>query len=204
MSKAYDRIEWDFLEAMLRKLGFVENWILLVMKCVKSARYCVTRSNNEVGPIIPTRGIRQGDPLSPYLFILWAEGFTALPRKYEQKGWLHGTNTLDAMKDRINTILGMTTATEGSLYLGLPSSMGRNKSAALAFLKNKVKNRLLGYGTKFLSRAGKEILIKTVAQALSSYAMSVFLIPQEVTRDIEGLMSKFWWQSSNNSPKGIH
>ncbi|XP_060972143.1 uncharacterized protein LOC133038110 [Cannabis sativa] len=34
--------------------------------------------------------------------------------------------------------------------------------------------------------------------------MSVFLIPQEVTRDIEGLMSKFWWQSSNNSPKGIY
>ncbi|XP_060972000.1 uncharacterized protein LOC115703869 [Cannabis sativa] len=244
MSKAYDRIEWDFLEAMLRKLGYVERWVQLVMMCVKSAKYCVMHNNNEVGPIIPTRG------------------FTALLRKYEQRGWLHGckvangaprvshmlfaddsylyckatemearriqevlskfelasgqkvnfskssifysANTLDTMKVRVNALLGMTTAIEGSLYLGLPSSMGRNKSAALGFLKNKVKNRLSGYGTKFLSRAGKEILIKTVAQALPSYAMSVFLIPQEVTRDIEGLMSKFWWQSSNNSPKGIH
>ncbi|KAM6584214.1 hypothetical protein CsatB_011216 [Cannabis sativa] len=262
MSKAYDRIEWNFLEAMLRKLGFIENWVRLIMKCVKSANYCVTHGNNEVGPIIPTRGLRQGDPLSPYLFILCAEGFTALLKKYEQNGWLHGckvangaprvshmlfaddsylyckatesearriievlskfelasgqkvnlakssifysTNTLNSIKDRINSILGMVTATEGSLYLGLPSSMGRNKSAALGFLKNKVKSRLLSYGTKFLSRAGKEILIKTVAQALPSYAMSVFLIPQEVTRDMESLMSKFWWQSSNNSSSGIH
>ncbi|KAM6569587.1 hypothetical protein CsatB_017572 [Cannabis sativa] len=230
------------------------------MKCAKSARYCVTHGNNEVGPIIPTRGIRQGDPLSLYLFILCAECFTTLLRKYEQKGWLHGckeangalrvshmlfaddsylyckatedealriqevllkfelasgqkvnfskssiffrSNTLSSMKDRINSILGMVTGAEGSLYLGLPSSMGRNKSVALGFLKNKVKNRLLGYGTKFLSRVGKEILIKTAAQALPSYAMSVFLIPQEVTRDIEGLMSNFWWQSSSNSPKG--
>uniref|UniRef100_A0A803PA04 Reverse transcriptase domain-containing protein n=1 Tax=Cannabis sativa TaxID=3483 RepID=A0A803PA04_CANSA len=214
-------------KAMLRNLGFVEKWIQLIMKCVKSAKYCVTHANNEVGPIIPTRGIRQGDPLSPYLFILCAEGFSALLRKYERRGWLHGckvangaprvshmlfadnsylyckateneaqrieevllkfelatgqkvnfskssiffsVNTLSSMKDRINSILGMVTAAEDSLYLGLPSSMGRNKSATLGFLKNKVKNRLLGYGTKFLSRAGKKILIKTVAQALPSY-----------------------------------
>ncbi|XP_060965178.1 uncharacterized protein LOC133034161 [Cannabis sativa] len=222
MSKAYNLIEWDFLEAMLRKLGFVENWIKLIMKCVKSAKYCVTHGNNEVGPILPTRVANGAPRVSHMLFAddsyLYCKATKAEARQiqevlskfefasgqkvnFSKSSIFFSANTLSSMKDRINSILGMTTADENSLYLGLPSSMGRNKSVALGFLKNKVKNRL-GYGTKFLSRAGKEILIKTVAQALPSYAMSVFLIPQEVIKDMEGLMSKFWWQSSSNSPKG--
>ncbi|KAM6569414.1 hypothetical protein CsatB_017399 [Cannabis sativa] len=57
---------------------------------------------------------------------------------------------------------------------------------------------------KFLSRAGKEILIKTVAQSLPSYAMSVFLLPLDITRDMEKAMNKFWWQGANNNKNGIH
>lgn len=55
-----------------------------------------------------------------------------------------------------------------------------------------------------MSKGGKEILLKTVAQALSNYAMSVFLLPHELCKDLEKLMSKFWWKSSNNMEKGIH
>lgn len=90
MTKAYDRIEWAYLRAMLQKLGFHEWWVHLIMQCVCSVNYTVVHGLKEMGPITPTRGIRQGGPLSPYLFILCAEGLSALIRKYEQEGLIHG------------------------------------------------------------------------------------------------------------------
>lgn len=90
LSKAYDRIEWFFLEAIMKRMGFCEKWVTLVMECVTTVRYSIAHGGEVFGDIIPSRGIRQGDPLSPYLFILCAEGLSTLIRKYEKEKWLRG------------------------------------------------------------------------------------------------------------------
>lgn len=78
MSKAYDRVEWSYLSQIMEKLGFHEKWISLVMKCVTTPTFSILMNNESFGFIKPTRGIRQGDPLSPYLFLPCSEGLSSL------------------------------------------------------------------------------------------------------------------------------
>ena len=72
------------------KLGFNERWIGLMMECVKTVSYSVLVNGESKGLIKPTRGIRQGDPLSPFLFLLCTEGLNNLIVKAESEGSIHG------------------------------------------------------------------------------------------------------------------
>ena len=90
MSKAYDRVEWSYLEAMMRRMGFHERWISLIMMCVTTVEYSVLINGEARGKINPSRGLRQGDPISPYLFLLCTEGLSAMLKKDEREGQIKG------------------------------------------------------------------------------------------------------------------
>lgn len=72
MSKTFDRVEWAFLEMMMRKLSFNERWISLIMMCVTTISYSVLINREPKGKIIPMRALRQGNPISPFLFLVCA------------------------------------------------------------------------------------------------------------------------------------
>jgi hypothetical protein len=90
MSKAYDRVEWAFVEKMVRKMGFTERRIELIMLCVTSVKYQVRVNGSLTDEIIRQRGLRRGDPLPPYLFLICAEGFSSLMNNAEVEGHLEG------------------------------------------------------------------------------------------------------------------
>ncbi|KAK9987796.1 hypothetical protein SO802_028035 [Lithocarpus litseifolius] len=107
MSKVYDRVEWVFLEAMMRKIGFHEKWITLIMMCVTTVSYSVLINGEPKGKITPSRGLRQG----------------------------------------------------------------------------------------------REILIKAVAQAMPTYTMSCFKLPDTLCKELNSLMGKFWWVQKDKERK---
>ncbi|GAU25945.1 hypothetical protein TSUD_16830 [Trifolium subterraneum] len=90
ISKAYDKVDWGFLRGIMTRMRFTDVWVRWVMMCVSSVNYSVLMNSDRVGPISPGRGLRQGDPLSPYLFILVTECLTALIHQAVGRGDLHG------------------------------------------------------------------------------------------------------------------
>ncbi|XP_019200084.1 PREDICTED: uncharacterized protein LOC109193683 [Ipomoea nil] len=106
-------------------------------------------------------------------------------------------------KNDFCNILGMREGTLNGNYLGLPSVIGRNKREILGFIKDKVLGRSNSLTHKFLPRAWREVLLKNVIQAIPSFAMSVFLLPIEMGKDIEKIMNSFWWGGVGENHKGI-
>ncbi|XP_019153861.1 PREDICTED: uncharacterized protein LOC109150406 [Ipomoea nil] len=260
MAKTYDRVEWSFLRKMMLAMGFHGGWVELIMKCVTSVSYNILVNGSRCDPIVPTRGLRQGDPLSPYLFIICAEGLSLLLQQAHTVGSLHGCrvargappishlffaddsllffkanveeaseikkclsvyedlsgqavnyhkssicyskNTSMTDRENVAEILGVTQAPNFGKYLGLPSFVGRHKKAVFAYIEDKIRQRIGSWNKRLLTQAGKEIRLKTVAQSMPTFSMSVFLLHISVCTAIERTMNRYWWDSGTD--KRIH
>ena len=88
-------------------------------------------------------------------------------------------------------------------YLGLPMASGKSKVNTFKDLLEKITKRVMGWKEKFISKAGWETLIKTIAQAIPTYSMSIFKIPKTLCDAINSTMAKNWWGQTEEEKK-IH
>ena len=93
MSKAYDRVEWVFLEETMKKLGFASKWVHLTIMCVKTIQYSIVVNGEPCGLIQPSRGLRQGDLMSLYSSLICAEVLSNILIKANLDGRLSGVPT---------------------------------------------------------------------------------------------------------------
>ena len=107
------------------------------------------------------------------------------------------------IQDRIKDMLGVTVVQQYEKYLGLPSLVGRKKTESFTHIKQQIWKKLQGWELKLLSQAGREILIKAIAQALPTYTISCFKLPLTLCNEIEALIRKFFWGQRGDNRK-IH
>jgi hypothetical protein len=88
--KAYDKVNWHFLYYMMEKKGFGSKWCDWVMRIVRGGKVAI-KTNDILGPYFTThKGVRQGDPFSPLLFNLVADGLACMIKKAQEEGLIEG------------------------------------------------------------------------------------------------------------------
>jgi hypothetical protein len=97
--------------------------------------------------------------------------------------------------------LSLQKETMSEKYLGLPVFVGKSKTKVFAYLKERIWNRILGWKEKMLSRAGKEVLIKAVAQAIPTFAMGCFDITKEICDQISTMICRYRWSNQDSENK---
>lgn len=112
-------------------------------------------------------------------------------------------NTQHQQKNMIMSALHITREARTEKYLGLPAYIGRSKEKAFAYLKDKIWRKVQGWKEKMLSTAGKEILIKAVAQAVPVFAMACFDLTKTLCNQISEMICRYWWSNMDKEHK-IH
>lgn len=247
MSKTYDRLEWSFIELVLKRLGFDKKWVGLIMQCVNTVSFSFLINDTAKGRVIPSRALRQGDPLSPYLFILCSEVLFGLCLKAQNEGSLQGIrvatecprvnhllftddtmffcrtnqqsiNKLNeilklyeqasghminkqkpaitfsrkapkSLKDRVKRELDIQKEGGVGKYLGLPEPFGRRKKDLFTSTVDKIRQKAKGWSTRYLSSAGKMVMLKSVLSAMPTHSMSCFKLPTSLCKRIQSVFN---------------
>jgi hypothetical protein len=99
--------------------------------------------------------------------------------------------------------LGITAEAHSDIYLGLPVHVGKSKSKTFAYLKDRIWKKISGWMEKWLSKMGKEVLIKACAQSIPVFAMSCFDITKGLCDQASSMVCRFWWAQQEEGNK-IH
>ncbi|CAL9022256.1 unnamed protein product [Prunus brigantina] len=200
MAKAYDRVEWVFLREMMLKLGFSSIWVAKVMDCVGAPS--VTHLLFSDDSLLFMKVTKEVCVALEKLFKVYEE-VSGQQINYAKSAFSLSPNATNADVGMVAGVLNIPFVQCHEKYLGLPTVAGKGRKQLFQQLKDKLWKHISGWKEKLLSRAGKEVLIKAVLQAIPTYSMSCFRIPKGLCKELTGIMARFWWAKVKDK-RGIH
>lgn len=257
LSKAYDRVSWLFIRMLLTHLGFGIGFIRWIMSCITTVSFSVL-INGAASPFFHLeRGLRQGCPLSPLLFLLVAEGLSRALKEATRQGSLKGIPvaqnifithllfvddvlilcsssvrdavTLGGILDLFSKATGMEVnvvkssityqflreeerreferifpynsvgLADGLTYLGFHLKPNDYRKQDWSWLLEKLDKRLRVWCHKWLSRAGRLTLVKSVLEAVPVYWMSLSWIPKGILEAARRIFFRFLWSGKKDT-----
>ncbi|GLT95486.1 hypothetical protein SLE2022_131660 [Rubroshorea leprosula] len=259
LEKAYDRLEWSFIREALIFFRFPMEIIDLIMSMVSSSSISVLVNGDKTKSFLPSRGIRQGDPLSPYLFIICMEFLSLKISTDMERGLWKGSkagrrgpllshiffaddlifigkatvencyylknlldffcsrsgqcvnpsksklffskNVVEEVRDSLSTILGFSQTTDIGTYLGVPISAKKPTKSKCQFIIDKVRAKLAGWKSRYLSLAGRVTLTSSVLATIPNFYMQTMMLPASVHKELDQISRNFIWGSEPDSRK---
>ncbi|XP_019263741.1 PREDICTED: uncharacterized protein LOC109241454 [Nicotiana attenuata] len=212
LRKPYDKVEWEFVAEMIHALEFPQQFIKWTMTCITTVQYEIAINGGLYGNIKGEMGLRQGDPISPLIFVLCMEYFTSKGTFQSVLLLLRGLKTFlecsglttNANKSNIFSVnmrshhqkglLEITGHQKGNLafrYLSVPISAKRLSKIDCEILIDKIATRIKGWGTRHLSYARRVQLVNSVLLHIHRYWATIFLIPKQVLKSITAMCRNF-------------
>ena len=106
-----------------------------------------------------------------------------------------------AVRDSVKHAMNVHKESLSDKYLGMPTDVGHSKNGTFRYLRDRVWEKIKGWMEKLLSAAGKEVLIKSVAQAIPVYSMACFRLPRGLCDSVTSIFRQFWWGSKQGRRK---
>ncbi|XP_026443724.1 uncharacterized protein LOC113343819 [Papaver somniferum] len=205
ITQAFDIVSWSFILEVFKRYGFSEYWCDWILQSLKSARISVLVNGSPEGFFSIDRDLRQGDPLSPLIFVLIEDvlsrnitklfgdaNMTHMTVSREKSKLYYGGGSLNR-RATIADFLGMPIDSFPDRYLGVKVMPGAVRYHHVANVVEKIKDQLSGWKGKMFSFQDRVVLVKSVIASYSIHNMVVYKWPWKFVHECEVVIRNFLW-----------
>ncbi|GKV02024.1 hypothetical protein SLEP1_g14511 [Rubroshorea leprosula] len=196
--KAYDSVNWNFLNLMMEKFEFCLKWRKWIMECLATSTVSVLVNGSPIAEFSMEKGLRQGDPLAPFLFLLVVEALNGLIHKAKELNMYKGVEVgeerlevedISEWAKSLNYVVGAVPFK----YLRIPVEANPKKLSTWAPVIDCLRHKLSNWKCESLSFGGRIVLLNAILSSILVYFFSTMRAPKKVSNLLALIQRRFLW-----------